>query len=224
MPAQKLLEIAEQLQITDGVARARKQDIIFAGGCEELDWTLSVLFDAMGALSSKYNDSPEKASRPYDTTRDGFVIAGGGGVVVLEELEHASRPAQQALNLVQNALPDLILPVPLYRWRLWWRGFNQAAVIARHVGQRLRVPVHTRGIGHSGARVHQVGLDARARRRAVRGAFDVRLDLRDRHVALVDDVMTTGATLHELAQAVRAAGASRVEAWVLARTPKSGRG
>jgi|TARA_R110001599_G_scaffold137710_11_gene316553 ComF family protein len=121
-------------------------------------------------------------------------------------------------------LPDLILPVPLYRWRLWWRGFNQAAVIARHVGQRLRVPVHTRGIGHSGARVHQVGLDARARRRAVRGAFDVRLDLRDRHVALVDDVMTTGATLHELAQAVRAAGASRVEAWVLARTPKSGRG
>ncbi|MEQ8814864.1 MAG: beta-ketoacyl-ACP synthase I [Thalassobaculum sp.] len=66
-----------------------KQDVVFAGGGEELHWTLSVLFDAMGALSSKYNDSPEKASRPYDTTRDGFVIAGGGGVVVLEELEHA---------------------------------------------------------------------------------------------------------------------------------------
>ncbi|WP_313135272.1 beta-ketoacyl-ACP synthase I [Paracoccus jeotgali] len=66
-----------------------KQDIVFAGGGEELDWTLSCLFDAMGAMSSKYNDTPETASRPYDVTRDGFVIAGGGGVVVLEELEHA---------------------------------------------------------------------------------------------------------------------------------------
>ena len=66
-----------------------KQDIVFAGGGEELHWTLSVLFDAMGALSSKYNDTPEKASRAYDANRDGFVIAGGAGVVVLEELEHA---------------------------------------------------------------------------------------------------------------------------------------
>jgi 3-oxoacyl-[acyl-carrier-protein] synthase I len=66
-----------------------KQDIVFAGGGEELEWTLSCLFDAMGAMSSKYNDTPETASRPYDATRDGFVIAGGGGVVVLEELEHA---------------------------------------------------------------------------------------------------------------------------------------
>ena len=66
-----------------------KQDVIFAGGGEELDWTLSCLFDAMGAMSSKYNDAPETASRPFDATRDGFVIAGGGGVVVLEELSHA---------------------------------------------------------------------------------------------------------------------------------------
>lgn len=66
-----------------------KQDIVFAGGGEELDWTLSCLFDAMGAMSSKYNDAPETASRPFDATRDGFVIAGGGGVLVLEELEHA---------------------------------------------------------------------------------------------------------------------------------------
>jgi 3-oxoacyl-[acyl-carrier-protein] synthase-1 len=66
-----------------------KQDLIFAGGCEELDWTLSVLFDAMGAMSSKYNDTPEKASRAYDKDRDGFVIAGGAGVLVLEEIEHA---------------------------------------------------------------------------------------------------------------------------------------
>jgi 3-oxoacyl-[acyl-carrier-protein] synthase-1 len=66
-----------------------KQDIVFAGGGEELDWTLSCLFDAMGAMSSKYNDTPQTASRAFDASRDGFVIAGGGGVVVLEELEHA---------------------------------------------------------------------------------------------------------------------------------------
>jgi 3-oxoacyl-[acyl-carrier-protein] synthase-1 len=66
-----------------------KQDMIFAGGCEELDWTLSMLFDAMGAMSSGYNDTPTKASRAYDKDRDGFVIAGGAGVLVLEELEHA---------------------------------------------------------------------------------------------------------------------------------------
>ena len=66
-----------------------KQDIVFAGGGEVLDWTLSCLFDAMGAMSSKYNDTPSTASRAYDATRDGFVIAGGGGVVVLEELSHA---------------------------------------------------------------------------------------------------------------------------------------
>ncbi len=66
-----------------------KQDVMFAGGCEELDWTLSVLFDAMGALSSAFNDRPASASRAYDKNRDGFVIAGGAGVLVLEELEHA---------------------------------------------------------------------------------------------------------------------------------------
>ena len=66
-----------------------KQDVVFAGGGEEEHWTMSVLFDAMGALSSKYNDAPSTASRPYDETRDGFVISGGGGVLVIEELEHA---------------------------------------------------------------------------------------------------------------------------------------
>ena len=66
-----------------------KQDVVFAGGGEEVHWTMSMLFDAMGALSSKYNDTPATASRPYDETRDGFVISGGGGVLVIEELEHA---------------------------------------------------------------------------------------------------------------------------------------
>jgi 3-oxoacyl-[acyl-carrier-protein] synthase-1 len=66
-----------------------KQDVVFAGGGEEENWTMAMLFDAMGALSSKYNDAPERASRPYDAQRDGFVIAGGGGMVVVEEYEHA---------------------------------------------------------------------------------------------------------------------------------------
>ena len=73
---------AEQIQFG-------KQDIVFAGGGEELHWTLSVLFDGMGAMSSNFNDTPERASRPYDVDRDGFVISGGGGLLVLEELEHA---------------------------------------------------------------------------------------------------------------------------------------
>lgn len=77
--------------ITSGAdaIRAGSQDIVFAGGGEELHWTLSVLFDAMGAMSSKYNDEPEKASRAYDSDRDGFVIAGGGGMVVLEDMDKA---------------------------------------------------------------------------------------------------------------------------------------
>ena len=66
-----------------------KQDVVFAGGGEEVHWTMSLLFDAMGAMSSKYNDAPTTASRPYDESRDGFVISGGGGVLVIEELEHA---------------------------------------------------------------------------------------------------------------------------------------
>ena len=66
-----------------------KQDVVFAGGGEELDWSLTMLFDAMGALSSKYNDTPDKASRAFDTERDGFIISGGGGALVLESLDHA---------------------------------------------------------------------------------------------------------------------------------------
>ena len=78
-----------------------KQDVIFAGGGEELDWTGTMLFDAMGALSSKYNDTPEKASRAYDANRDGFVISGGGGALILESLEHAeARGARIIAELV----------------------------------------------------------------------------------------------------------------------------
>ena len=84
-----------------------KQDMIFAGGCEELDWTLSVLFDAMGAMSSNFNDTPAKASRAYDEDRDGFVIAGGAGVLVLEELEHAKARGAQDLRRDRRLRRDL---------------------------------------------------------------------------------------------------------------------
>lgn len=92
-----------------------KQDVVFAGGGEELDWTLSVLFDAMNAMSSDFNDQPEKASRAYDAARDGFVIAGGAGVLVLEELEHAkARGAKIYAELVGYGATsdghDMVLP------------------------------------------------------------------------------------------------------------------
>ena len=81
---------------TDAI-RYGMQNIVFAGGGEELHWTLSVLFDAMGAMSSKYNDTPSLASRAYDVDRDGFVIAGGGGMVVLEDYDHAKAVAQKSM-------------------------------------------------------------------------------------------------------------------------------
>ncbi len=91
------------------------QDVMFAGGCEELEWSLSMLFDAMGAMSSSFNDTPETASRAFDKTRDGFVIAGGAGVLVLEELEHAkARGAKIYAELVGYGLTsdgyDMVAP------------------------------------------------------------------------------------------------------------------
>src|SRR3546814_11045548 len=90
-----------------------KQDIVFAGGGEELHWTLTVLFDAMGALSSGYNDQPARASRAYDRDRDGFVISGGGGALVLEDLEHAKARGAQIYGEVAAyaATPDGADPV-----------------------------------------------------------------------------------------------------------------
>src|ERR1043165_7103881 len=81
-----------------------KQDLMFAGGSEELHWTMSNLFDAMGAMSTKYNSTPDKASRAYDVDRDGFVIAGGAGVLVLEELEHAKARNMKASESVNRAI------------------------------------------------------------------------------------------------------------------------
>lgn len=90
-----------------------KQDIVFAGGGDEVHWSFTMLFDAMGALSSKYNDTPQTASRAYDVTRDGFVISGGAGVLVLEELEHAKRA-------VRRFTPNWWATAPLPTGTTWW--------------------------------------------------------------------------------------------------------
>jgi 3-oxoacyl-[acyl-carrier-protein] synthase-1 len=113
-----------------------KQDIVFAGGGEELHWTMTVLFDAMPALSSGYNATPERASRPYDVNRDGFVIAGGGGVVVLEELEHAkARGAKIYGEIIGYAATsdgfDMVQPSPegqIRSMRLALAGLNDPVV------------------------------------------------------------------------------------------------
>ena len=108
-----------------------KQDVVFAGGCEELDWTLSALFDAMGAMATGFNAEPQRASRPYDVDRNGFVIAGGAGVVVLEELDHRQGPRRPALRRDRRLWRQL-------RWLRHGRavGRRRRALHAPRPGQR----------------------------------------------------------------------------------------
>lgn len=115
--------------------------------------------------------------------------------------------------------PDLVIPVPLHRGRQFMRGYNQAREIARGLADSLAIEVDAAAARRVRATPDQIGLTAAARRRNLRGAFAVTRNLSGLHVALLDDVMTTGATLDELARTVRQAGASRIEAWALARAP-----
>jgi ComF family protein len=114
--------------------------------------------------------------------------------------------------------PDALLPIPLHRTRLRQRGYNQALVLARELARLLGLPVLCDGLERIRATATQAGLEADERRRNVRGAFVARPHL-PAHIALIDDVMTTGSTLDAAAQALKLAGVSRVEAWVLARRP-----
>ncbi len=113
---------------------------------------------------------------------------------------------------------DVIIPMPLHPERLAERGFNQAAEIGRRLAQRLQLPFLTEGVQRLRNTPPQAGLDLKTRRRNLRGAFHCDLDLSGRRVALVDDVMTSGTSLHELAKVVKRCGAARVSTWVVART------
>ena len=122
-----------------------------------------------------------------------------------------------AADLSGREPPDLIIPVPLHPKRLRERGFNQAREIARPLARRLGVPLAPQAATRIRATPPQTELDARARKRNVRGAFAATEDVAGRRIALVDDVMTIGATLDELAKAMKRAGAARVEVWVADR-------
>ena len=126
----------------------------------------------------------------------------------------------QALRRRAEPLPQLLLPVPLHNARLRGRGYNQALELARTLGRELRIEVAARGARRLRPTEDQIGKSAVERRRNVKGAFTVDEALvRGRHLALIDDVMTTGSTLAELARVCRKAGAARIEVWTAARTP-----
>lgn len=116
-------------------------------------------------------------------------------------------------------LPTLLIPVPLHWRRQWWRGYNQSLELARVIGSELGITVETEAAKRLRATPDQIGQSAAQRHRNLKGAFAVSTRVAGQHVALLDDVMTTGATLEELARACMAAGAGRVEAWAVARQP-----
>ena len=120
-----------------------------------------------------------------------------------------------------HAPPDLVIPLPLAPRRLAERGFNQAALLGARVSRELRLNFETRGMLRIRETPPQAGLNREARLKNVRGAFDCEQRLHGRHVAVVDDVMTTGATLSEAAKVLKKAGAARVSAWVIARAEKA---
>ncbi len=125
----------------------------------------------------------------------------------------------QRLATRSAPMPNLLVPVPLHPLRLMRRGYNQAVEIARVIARRCSIRLAHDAASRRRATEDQIGQSRAARRRNMRGAFEVKADLRETHVALVDDVMTTGATFDELARACRAAGATHIEAWAAARTP-----
>jgi len=138
------------------------------------------------------------------------------------QFSHGRALSRQLLNYLRAIAPpavDVLLPVPLHWRRRWSRGFNQSEIIADELGRALKLPVQTRWLSRRYSTPPQQGLDAAQRSRNQRAAFDVLGPLAGLHVALVDDVVTTGATSAELSRALLGAGAVSVQVWCLARTP-----
>jgi ComF family protein len=123
------------------------------------------------------------------------------------------------LEAAKVPLPDLLIPVPLHRERLRERGFNQALELARPLGRRFDIPLDLHSIRRQRETAPQSGLERKARRRNLKGAFILTRELEAKHVALVDDVVTTGSTVSELARMLKRGGVQRVDIWALARTP-----
>lgn len=172
----------------------------------------------------------QRQPRAFDAAFAAFLYAAPGRQA-LQGLKYGARFHEarwlaeglaDALRQRGLPLPQRLIPVPLHRGRLLRRGYNQAQELARPLGKALGIPV-TPGLARRlRATPDQIGLSAAQRRRNLRGAFAVSTALAGLHVALLDDVMTTGATLEELARVCKAAGATRVEAWALARQPLGG--
>ncbi|MGH8429462.1 MAG: ComF family protein, partial [Solimonas sp.] len=159
---------------------------------------------------------------PYDAAWTAFVLEtpvqqGIHGLKYRGRLLEAARLGRLIAPRLPSR-PDLIIPVPLHRWRLMRRGYNQASELARWLTRLSGIPSDLQIARRTRATPDQIGKTAAERRRNLKDAFHIGRDLGGLHVALLDDVMTTGATLAELARACREAGALRVEAWAAART------
>jgi ComF family protein len=141
----------------------------------------------------------------------GFLQAGMLGRLMAEKLGRRAQP-----------LPELLIPVPLHRTRLMRRGYNQALELARAFKRTLAITLDADAATRLRATPDQIGLTAAQRRRNLHGAFKVDASVADKHIALLDDVMTTGTTLAELARAARKAGAAKIEVWAAARATKAG--
>lgn len=165
--------------------------------------------------------------RRFDAAWSAFVLAPPvhGGLIGLKyhaqfvQARVLAALMAEALRARGQPLPELLLPVPLHWRRLMRRGYNQALLLARELGRELQLPVDARLLRRHGAGRDQIGQSASARRANLRGVFGASASLHGRHIALVDDVMTTGATFDELARVCRRAGAARIEVWSAARTP-----
>lgn len=165
----------------------------------------SPMFDATHALL-EYRFPVDKLLRRYKYS--GFLVVANLMATLMSR------------RLAQHALPDLLIPMPLHPSRLKERGFNQAVEIARGLSSTLGIPMTLSACSRIKPTSPQAGLSLEDRRKNLRGVFMCDMDLSGKTVALLDDVMTTGASLDELARAVRKAGATRVECWVAARTLK----
>lgn len=151
---------------------------------------------------------------PVDAMLRRFKYA--GDLAIARTLAELMVPGIRALE----ALPEMLIPMPLHPDRLQSRGFNQATEISRFLARRLDLPLVSHACRRSRDTAPQAGLNPDERKRNLRGAFSCDTNLEGRHVALLDDVMTTGASMNELAHAVSRAGATRIDCWVVARTLK----